>query len=212
MFEIEYKGGNAVELATKYVTLVFDPKRSLVGLRDIVISGGVEVGTEKRFLTGAPEYKLSIDGPGEYEVSDVAISGFRVFRQLDDPSRSAAEGTFYTVDADGTRVAVLGNIENSLSEEQLDELGAVHILVIPVGGNGYSPDAEIAANLVKAIEPKIVIPVSYADSSLNYEVPQDSVDLFVQAIKAPVKEESKLKVKNGLLPESLEIWKLKLSI
>ncbi len=211
MFEIEYKGGNAFEIVGKNITLEFDPRRSINGLKDITVSGGVEIGTEKRFLTNSPDYKLSIGGPGEYETSDVTIKGVQIFRQIDNPSSDRPEGTFYSIDIEGVRIAVLGNIDNSLSEEQLDELGSVDILIIPVGGNGYSPDAETSANLTKTIEPKIVIPVSFADPGIRYEVPQDPLERFIQAVKAPVKEDVKLKIKNGILPDSLEVHELRLS-
>ena len=61
----------------------------------------------------------------------------------------------------------------------MEEIGVVDIVVIPVGGGGYTLDATSAANMVRQLEPKAVIPIHYADSALHYEVPQDDLSVFV---------------------------------
>lgn len=72
----------------------------------------------------------------------------------------------------------------------------IDILIVPVGGSGYTLDATSAVALVRTISPKIVVPIHYADSGISYEVPQDSAEVFVKEMGAPVENVSKLKVKN----------------
>jgi L-ascorbate metabolism protein UlaG (beta-lactamase superfamily) len=211
MFDIEYRGGNAVVIATKKVEVAIDPKRSVFGKKDLVIKDGVELATERRFLTGDGAFRVALEGPGEYEASDVQIKGVPTFRHLDDPKTGVKGSTIYALTIEGAHVAVVGNVAPELSEEQLEEIGVVDILILPVGGNGYTLDAEGAVGLVKAIDPKIVVPVHYAEAGLDYEVPQDKVEKFIEVLKAPVVEEQKLKVKSGQsFPASLEVHKLSL--
>ena len=208
MFEIEYKGGNGVILSTKKATIVADPKTSVVGLKDLNVKDAIELATEARFAINSDDAKLVIEGPGEYGIADFDIHGVAAQRHLDaetDPKIS----TMYRIDNGEIRVALIGNIFEKLSEDQLEDLGVVDIVVIPVGGGGYTLDPEGASALVRAIDPKVVVPVHYNDDALKYEVPQAEFDEFVKALGAPVEEVAKVKLKNATaLPPTLTIYKL----
>jgi L-ascorbate metabolism protein UlaG (beta-lactamase superfamily) len=203
MFDIEYKGGNTVIISTKKATIVVDPKLSIVGLKDIAIKDAVELSTEERFAINSQDAKLLVESPGEFGVADFDIKGIPAQRHLD------AEGllsTIYCIEVGDVRIALLGNIYEKLSEDQLEEIGVVDILVIPIGGNGYTLDSTGAVNLVSKISPKIVIPVHFADKALSYEVPQDSLEQFVSELGAPLETVSKYKVKSAAsIPASLTI-------
>lgn len=196
MFDIEYKGGNTVVVATKKATVVVDPKQSVVGLKDVTIKDAIQVATEERFVVPADAFQLTIEGPGEYEISDFSIRGIPVVRHLD-VEGSLPLSTVYRIEVGGAAIAVLGNIAPQLSEDQLEAIGIVDIVIIPVGGGGYTLDATSAANLVRQIEPKVVIPVHYTDAALKYEVPQDTLETFVKELGAPTEETAKYKVKNN---------------
>jgi L-ascorbate metabolism protein UlaG (beta-lactamase superfamily) len=128
---------------------------------DIVLS-------TQRF-TDVPEAKLAVDGPGEYEVSGVSIVGVTARAHMDEVGVTSA--TMYKVDAEDVRVAVVGHVHPDLTADELEALGTVDVLIIPVGGSGYTLDGIGALKVVKAIEPKVVIPTHYADKALSYEVP-----------------------------------------
>jgi L-ascorbate metabolism protein UlaG (beta-lactamase superfamily) len=205
MFEIEYKGGNSVVIATKKSTIVTDPKLSLVGLKDASVKDSVELATEARFALNSRDAKLFIEGPGEYGVGDFDIRGIAAQRHLDAETDPLAS-TIYRIEVGGARIALIGNIYEKISEEQLEEIGVVDIVIIPVGGNGYTLDATGAAALVRSIDPKVVIPVHYADSTLKYEVPQDPLEVFVKELGAPVEEVAKFKLKQAsALPTVLTV-------
>ena len=206
MLEIEYKGGNGVVLSTKKATIVVDPKLSVVGLKDIHSKNAIELATEARFALNADDAQLCIEGPGEYGIADVDIRGVAAQRHLDseaDPKRS----TMYRIEVGDIRLALLGNIYEKLNEDQLESLGVVDVLIIPVGGNGYTLDADGAASLVRQIEPKVVIPVHYHDDALSYEVSQADVETFTTALGAPVEQMAKLKLKSATsLPAVLTVY------
>ena len=79
--------------------------------------------------------------------------------------------------------------------------------MIPVGGGGYTLDATSAAHMVRQLEPKVVIPVHYADGALHYEVPQDDLSVFVSEMGVEAIDAGpKWKVKGVTsLPEQLSI-------
>jgi len=197
MFDIEYKGGNTVVIATKKMTLVSDPKQSLVGLKDLVIKGAIELATEERFELESEDARLVIEGPGEYETTDFSIRGTAARRHIDGEGQLA--GTIYRIEVGDVRIALLGNIADKLSEDQLEELGVVDIAILPIGGTGYTLDATAAASLVRQMDPKVVIPVHYADKGLKYEVPQDELSTFVAELGAPVETVAKYKVKSVMM-------------
>ncbi|MFZ2125907.1 MAG: MBL fold metallo-hydrolase [Candidatus Microsaccharimonas sp.] len=205
MFDIEYKGANCVVISSKKGTIITDPKLSLVGLKDLTLKDDVELATEARFALNSPDARLSIEGPGEYGVANFDIRGIAAQRHLDSESDPKIS-TIYRVEVGDVRIAVIGNIYEKLSDEQLEEIGVVDIVIIPVGGNGYTLDATGAAGLVRKIDPKAVIPVHYADPALKYEVPQESLDVFVKELGAPIEETAKYKVKSAAgLPTVLTV-------
>ncbi|HMI09371.1 MAG TPA: MBL fold metallo-hydrolase [Candidatus Saccharimonadales bacterium] len=205
MFDIEYKGGNGVVIATKKTTALIDPKLSLVGLKDLSVKDAVEIATEERFATNSKDAQLLIEGPGEYELGDFSIRGISALRHIDTEDTEPLS-TIYRIEVGEVRIGLLGNIAGKLEEDQLEALGIVDILILPVGGGGYTLDATSAATLVRSIDPKAVIPVHYADSGLKYEVPQDVLETFIKELGAPVETVAKYKVKSAsVLPVTLTV-------
>ena len=84
------------------------------------------------------------------------------------------------------------------------------MLIIPVGGNGYTLDATSAAQLIKKIEPKIVIPTHYADNSIKYEVPQAELKTFLSEMGVSDPEwMDSLKIKESELGDKTRVVVLK---
>ena len=211
MFEIEYKGGNGVVLSTKKASIVADPNLSVVGLKNLPVKEAIEIATEARLAVNSADAKLIIEGPGEYGIADFDIRGVAAQRHLDtdaDPKIS----TMYRIEAGDIRVALIGNIYEKVGESQLEDLGIVDVLIIPVGGGGYTLDPTGAATIVRQIEPKVVIPVHYNDAALKYEVPQAEFDEFAKELGAPVEDMPKVKLKSAsALPATLTVYKLERS-
>ncbi len=205
MFDIEYKGANSVIITVKNSKLITDPKLSLVGLKDLDVKNSVELATEERFIVNDPEATLVIDGPGEYGVADFDILGIPARRHLD-AEASGKLSTIYRVEISNVRIGIIGNVYEKLSDDQLEQIGVLDILIIPVGGNGYTLDATGAVGLVKAIEPKIVIPIHYANERLRYEVPQSELKEFISELGAPIETVTKYKYRSQVaLPASLSV-------
>lgn len=205
MFEIEYKGGNGIVVSSKKAVLNIDPKLSLVGLKDIKTKDEVELATEVRFRVENSDARIIIDSPGEYEVGDFTIRGVAATRNIDTAEQEKLS-TIYRVECSDVKIAVIGNVAPVLDEEQLEAIGMVDILVLPVGGGGYTLDATSAVAIVRQVEPKVVIPVHYADSGLRYEVPQDTLEVFTQELSVPVESITKYKLKSSAgLPPTMTV-------
>ena len=194
MFEIEYKGANSVIISTKKAKLIVDPKLSLVGLKNVSTKDAIELATEERFATNSSDTLLSIEGPGEYGISTFDIKGIPARRHIDSENQDMLS-TIYRVEVGELRIGIIGNIGEKLTDEQLENFGVIDILILPVGGGGYTLDATGAASIVRMISPKIVIPTHYADKSLKYEVPQDDLKLFITELGVPVETVTKYKLK-----------------
>jgi L-ascorbate metabolism protein UlaG (beta-lactamase superfamily) len=207
--EIEYKGASGLVIKVGQTVVVVDPRLSNLGLKDIKVKDAIELVTEDRFGLHDTE-KLYIGGPGEYEVATVSIKGIAAQRHLDAEGKRS---TIYKITAAGYRMAIIGHINEQLSEQQLEEIGVVDIVVVPVGGNGYTLDGHGAAKVIRQIDPRVVIPVHYADKAITYEVPQNELELFTKDMGTTpheVVEKYKLKI-GGNLPEVLTVVELQRS-
>ncbi len=102
---------------------------------------------------------------------------------------------------------MLGHVYPELNDAQLEALGKVDILIVPVGGFGYTLDGVGALTLIKEIEPKIIIPTHYADKNVNYEVPQATLEEALKNMAMEPKETiPRLKLKPGeVLGESNQL-------
>lgn len=166
--ELSYFGANCLRISTKKAQIVVDDNLQQLGLKPITKPGDIAIKSFKEIPD--QESRFKIDMPGEYETAGVVIHGIAARAHMDEEGKHSA--TIYTVEADGVRMAILGHIFPELSEDQLEQIGMVDILVVPVGGSGYTLDGIGALKIIKQIEPKIVIPTHYADKAVKYEVPQ----------------------------------------
>jgi L-ascorbate metabolism protein UlaG (beta-lactamase superfamily) len=205
--DIEYKGGNCVVLTVKKNTIVVDPKLSDIKLKDQGANATVQLVTQPIFEAPHGAETLVIAGPGEYEVVNLSIRGVAARAHLDAES-DGLRATMYSVASEEISVAIVGHVHPDISEEQLEALGVVDVLVVPVGGSGYTLDAAGAVDVVRKIGPKIVIPTHYADSATDYPVPQADLDAFVKELGAAVEVSSKLKLKAGTFGEVLTVQQL----
>ena len=200
--EITYRGGNCVEIAVKKETLVIDGALSKLGLKDCIAKDGVYLETQAGWNPVVND-TMMINGPGEYEIKGVSVKGIGSTRMIDFNNEKSS--TIYRIVVDGVRMVVVGHVRVPLTEDELEKIGVVDIAIIPVGGNGYTMDAHQAANVVKQLEPSVVIPTHYADKALSYEVPQNGLDEFVKEMGAEHEAVRSYKHKGGLLPAQLTV-------
>lgn len=200
--ELQFYGANCIRLSTKKSAVVIDDTLGGIGLKPIAKADDVVLFTTK--ADNASVGKLIIDGPGEYETLDIAVQGIPARAHMDESDGRTA--TIFKVEVEDIRVAVVGHIYSDLSEDQLEALGPIDVLFVPVGNSGYTLDAIGAQQVIKAIEPKIVIPTHYADTAVKYEVPQQPLEEALKGLGMEVSRTvTKLKLKPADLPEATQL-------
>ncbi|GAC1390746.1 MAG: MBL fold metallo-hydrolase [Candidatus Saccharimonadales bacterium] len=201
--DIQFYGANCVKLSSKKASVVIDDNLSDLGLKSITKNGDILLFTNKHSNLKS-DIKLVIDLPGEYEVSDASIQGIAARGHMDEEKQ--AKATIYKIIIDDIRVVALGHIYPELSESQLEAIGTVDVLIVPVGGFGYTLDSVGALKLIKKIEPKIVIPTHYDDSDISYPVTQQSLEEALKGLAMEPKETtSKLRLKPTDLLDSTQL-------
>ena len=103
---------------------------------------------------------LAVDGPGEYEVKGVQITGVATYLRPPEEGVPAARNTVFVVEADELQLVHLGGLGAPLTAEQSEQLSGVNILIVPLTGS-EAFDVNEAARTVRALEPAIVIPIHY---------------------------------------------------
>jgi L-ascorbate metabolism protein UlaG (beta-lactamase superfamily) len=158
--EISWLGHSCTRVRTKQATLVMDPYQREGNLdmgrpnADIVTVSHDD--PRHSYVAGVRGQPLVISAPGEYEVQGVLIMGVPTSARGTDP---AARNTAYLIEAEGLHVAQLGAIGAPPTAEEVELLSNADILLLPIGEDGLDPDA--AARTVRALEPRITIPVGY---------------------------------------------------
>jgi L-ascorbate metabolism protein UlaG (beta-lactamase superfamily) len=125
-----------------------------------------------------------IAGPGEYEVAGVSVLGIPTFH---DAAGGAELGrnTVYVLEVDDVRVCHLGDLGHRLQDDTLELLGAIDVLLVPVGGR-HSLNGAAAAEVVRQIEPRNVIPMHYRVPGVKLEL--ETAERFLKEMGAEVVE------------------------
>jgi hypothetical protein len=201
--ELQYYGANCLRLSAKKAQIVVDDNLAKLGLKAVTKPTDISLRTSREF----PEHTgtaFQAEMPGEYEVAGVVIHGIAARSHMDEEGKQSA--VIYTIQADDTKVAILGHIYPELSEQQLEQIGLVDVAVVPVGGNGYTLDGAGALKVIKQIEPKVVIPTHYSDKAIKYEVPQTGLADAVKNLGMEISETiGKYKIKPAELSDTAKL-------
>jgi L-ascorbate metabolism protein UlaG (beta-lactamase superfamily) len=199
--EITWLGYSCFRLKGKNTTVITDPYPPGLGYsldkpsaRIVTISHNHPNHAHVQAITGEPRL---IYRPGEYEIGGVLIIGISTFHDAENGA-ALGKNNVYAIEVDDVTICHLGDLGHPLSSNQIEELGNVDVLLVPVGG-GTTISASQAAALVRSIEPKIVIPMHYKTPALTREL--DTVDKFLKEMGlTEVVPQPKLTVTKATLP------------
>jgi L-ascorbate metabolism protein UlaG (beta-lactamase superfamily) len=195
--QIQYFGLSSFKLSSKDVTSIIDPFSKESGLTpprgnaDLLILSQKdnEIYSYTSSISGEP---FIVDGPGEYDVKEHTITGIPV---KDSDGKIV---TIYLIELDGIKILHMAHIKKlTLSEEEIEDIGSVDILLVPVGGEGVLSSEE-AAKTVNFIEPRIVIPMHYKMDGLK--VKADGPEKFLKELGGKEEKLDKLSIKKKDLP------------
>lgn len=194
-------GQSCFRIEAKEGSILTDPFSKEIGLRPPKIKDNVVLVSHHHYdhdnVSEANSDTFIIDGPGEYEKQGISIRGIQSFH---DKSGGKERGlnTIYVIKAEDVTVCHLGDFgQDKFEEHQLEEIGDVDILMIPVGGR-YTIDYKEAVQIISQIEPKIVIPMHYKIKDLNIDL--EGPEKFLKEIGLTPEKTDKLKVTRKTLP------------
>jgi L-ascorbate metabolism protein UlaG (beta-lactamase superfamily) len=202
--DMQWYGANCIVISGKQARIVIDDNLADLGAKTVAKEGDIALFTAAH---GEPAHKpkLLIDQPGEYEVSGISIYGIAARAHMDEEGKQTA--TMYKIITEELSILVTGHVYPELSDDQLETIGMVDIMLVPVGGNGYTLDGIGALKLLKKVEPKAVVPTHYDDAKLNFPVPQQTFEQAVKALAMEPKEEpvAKLRLKPSELTDTTQL-------
>ncbi|MDD5146356.1 MAG: MBL fold metallo-hydrolase [Candidatus Pacebacteria bacterium] len=200
-FEIGVRGNGAN--GNGEVKIAIDPFDENLGLKVPKVEAQILLITHQhpdyfniKAVQGDP---FIIETPGEYEIKGVFLKGIPAFH--DGKNGSERGGVVvYTIEAEGMRLCHLSDLgQKELTPEQIEEIGDIDILFIPVGG-GPTIDAKDASEIISQIEPKLVIPMHYQVP--NLKIGLDGLDKFLKVMGVEgTEKQKKLKVSSKDLPK-----------
>jgi len=190
--DLQFYGANCVVVTYKGMRIVIDDNLAELGAKSILKADDVALYTGPH---AAPaQARLTFDSPGEYEVADVSIIGIAARAHMDEAGKYGA--TMFKLIAGELSVLITGHVYPDLSEKQMETIGMVDVMLVPVGGNGYTVDPVGALKLIKEIEPKLIIPTHYSDKALSFPMPQQDLANALKELGMEPKETlSKLRLK-----------------
>jgi L-ascorbate metabolism protein UlaG (beta-lactamase superfamily) len=204
--DITWLGHSCFRLKGSHATVITDPYSPEIGYsmgktnaRIVTISHQHPGHSYARGVGGEPKI---VERPGEYEIGGVLIIGISTFHDKE-KGEKRSKNTVYLLEIDEVTVCHLGDLGHVLTGEQVEAIDDVDVLLLPVGGVA-TINASTAAEVVRQIEPKIVIPMHYKTPALKMEL--DPVDKFLKEIGAKqVEPLPKLSVSKSNLPASTQV-------
>ncbi|MBK8430608.1 MAG: MBL fold metallo-hydrolase [Chloroflexi bacterium] len=184
-------------------TVVTDPYDGKVGLPPLKLKADILTISHdapghncEAAVTG---HKHALRGPGEYEIGGVFVRGITTSRK----STAERRNVIFVFEYSGLNVVHLGDLDKVPSQSQIDELGEVNVLLIPVGG-GNTLSAPQAAELVSLLEPNVVIPMHYHMPELTFQLGE--LERFLKEMGvSEFTPEANLKITRSSLPEETQV-------
>lgn len=185
--DVTWLGHGCFRLRGKNAAVVTDPYPPSIGLRlprqeaDLLtISHEHE---NHSYAQAVRDGAYEITGPGEYEVAGVSVVGFQTFH---DAKKGAERGrnTVYLIEVDDVRICHLGDLGHGLDDEDAEVVSSCDVLLVPVGGR-TAMNAVQAAEVVRQLEPRFVVPMHYAVPGIKKDL--DGVERFLKemAVTSP---------------------------
>jgi L-ascorbate metabolism protein UlaG (beta-lactamase superfamily) len=202
--EIVWLGHSCFRIRSKEATVVTDPCDKSTGYSlgrptaDLVtVSSDDPAHNAVSAVAGDPKL---VDGPGEFEISGASLVGVHTWLGKD---KTSGRNVAYVLELEDMRIGHLGGIGHVPTSDQVEEMGAVDILLVPVGGGG-SLDGPPAAETVSLLEPKLVIPMHYKTDSDRLKL--DPIDRFLKemGVKSP-EQHAKIAVTKSSLPDETQV-------
>lgn len=195
---INWYGQSCFRIQTKDIIIYTDPFDKNIGLRPP--QGHADVVTishdhyDHNNVVAFKDVDFLINTPGEFALKGLNIQGIDSLH-----NDKGEKNTIFIIDAEDLRICHLGDLGEVLSDEQVEKIGNVDILFVPVGEK-VTLGVHNLMKVISEIEPRIIIPMHYKIEGL--EIDLETVDKFVKEIGVGADTDSKLTIKKKDIDEN----------
>ncbi len=185
--DVTWLGHGCFRLRGRGAAVVTDPYPPSIGLKlSRLDANRVTVSHEhdNHNYTQIVREAYEIRGPGEYEVAGVSVIGVPSYHDAEKGSKHG-RNTIYLIEIDDVRVCHLGDLGSALDDAEAEAISAPDVLLVPVGGRTVINAAQ-AAQVVRQLEPRFVVPMHYAIPGLKLEL--DPLDRFLKEMSVTAAE------------------------
>jgi L-ascorbate metabolism protein UlaG (beta-lactamase superfamily) len=186
--DVSWLGHGCFRLRGRTASAVTDPYPSGLGLKPprleanlVTISHDHPNHANAQAVHGDP---FVVQGPGEYEVAGISVLGIPTFHDTADGAEHG-RNTVYVIEVDDVRVCHLGDLGHRLIDDTLERIATIDVLLAPVGGR-HSLNGAAAAEVVRQIEPRVVIPMHYRIPGVKLDL--EPAERFLKEMGAEVVE------------------------
>lgn len=178
-----WHGGKCVSLQNQEAELVINPEDIEKELKSAKAAEVFLLSSKQKQTKMFPKSNsFIVDTPGEYDTKGFFIMGFH----------GIVDSTTYIVESEGIKVCYLSGAKKELTDENLEDISDIDILIIDIGNTNDS--GEISAKVINQIEPRIIIPIGYESA----KPPKN----FLEEMGASENEQqNKLNIKKKDLPQ-----------
>jgi len=207
--DITWLGHSCFRIKGKNATVITDPYSPSLGYslgkptaHIVTVSHQHEGHSYVQGIDGKPKL---VTRPGEYEISGVLIIGIATFHD-NEKGTKRGKNNVYLMEIDEITVCHLGDLGHVLTTDQVEETGSVDVLLLPVGGIS-TINASMAAEVIRQLEPKAVVPMHYKTPAISWEL--EPVEKFLKEIGVnQISSQPKLSLTKINLPASTKVFLL----
>lgn len=204
--EITWYGHACFRLRDRATTVITDPYDKSLGLPPPRLKADIVTishnSPHHNYVEGVKDAVRVIDSPGEYEIKEVFITGIRLTSAKKNDG-APYQNNVFVVYMEDIAICHLGDLNHIPTQQQVEDLGSIDVLMIPVGGK-KALNAAQAAEVISLIEPYIVIPMHYSLPGLAIEL--DPVSKFLKEMGVANTEAlGTLKLTKTSLPEETQL-------
>ncbi len=211
MAEFRWYGHNCFRIRGKDAVVITDPVGKGTGFNlakttaDLVTVSSNQP-EHSNLAAIKPEFD-TIDGPGEYEIHDVFVTGIRT--HLDEMNgKSRGHNTAYLIELDGMVICHLGDLGHALSAEHAEAMSDVDVLLVPAGSKTLG--AARAAEITSQLTPKVVIPMQYATATGDRDL--EGLEVYCRNLGVSLPEaQEKLTLRSSDLGDAMRLAVLAVS-
>jgi L-ascorbate metabolism protein UlaG (beta-lactamase superfamily) len=185
--DVTWLGHGCFRLRGRGAAAVTDPYPPTIGLKLSRLDADLVTVSHEHAnhnYTQVVREAYEIHGPGEYEVAGISVIGVPTYH---DAEKGAKRGrnTVYLIEIDDVRICHLGDLGHRLEDSEAEAISSPDVLLVPVGGRNAINAAQ-AAEVVRQLEPRYVVPMHYAIPGLKLEL--DSIDRFLKEMGVTASE------------------------